>query len=62
MEKVVQTMREFFLDTSFAIALSAILVIQENIRAVGRLAGYNPNKVNNDIDKKLSNQPKSKSK
>jgi hypothetical protein len=55
-------MREFFLDTSFAIALSAILVIQENIRAVGRLAGYNPNKVNNDIDKKLSNQPKSKSK
>lgn len=38
------------------------LVIQENVRAVGRLAGYDPNKVNNDIDKKLSNQSKSRSK
>ena len=37
------------------------LVIQEKMRAVGRLAGYDPNKVNKDIDKR-SKQPKSKSK
>lgn len=37
------------------------LEILEKIRAVGRLAGYDPNKVNKDIEK-LSKQPKSKSK